>query len=275
MKHPEPTTTGLNSSIIETVGARFENGKVTSSTLIGEIALAYKPADFSSSFGTETIRLDNFPSLEKVAPNPAFITQSSGKEGEYTVNLAGIAKTQIAFKYQVGLAGENSHAPLLITPAFRIEPNQTSIIVSYTLNPSFSLGSRENLTLSNVAIALTLDGAKATSCQSKPVGTFSREKSIVYWQLNDLTLAPGAPPKKLLARFATDAEAKGGSIDAKWEIVGEAALESGSAIAVSTQAQSSAGDGADPFADESAAAAAAWKPVRGVKRIVSGQYAAR
>ena len=265
----------MNASVVETISARFENGKLASSSLTGEIALAYNPADFSSPFGTENIRLENFSSLEKVAPNPAFINQTPDKEGEYSVNLSNIAKTQVAFKYQVRLDDKGSQAPLLVAPAFKIEANQFSVIVAYSLNPTFVLQGKESITLSNVMLALTVEGAKATSCQSRPVGTFSREKNLIVWQLNDITLTTGAAPEKMLARFATESEAKSGSIEARWEITGENAQALGSGLNVSVQGQ--ANDGSDPFADESAAGApgARWKPVQGVKKLTSGSYSAK
>lgn len=243
------------------------------SSLIGEIALAYNPASFSSPFGNEVIRLENFGALEKVAPNPAFIHQNPDKEGEYTVSLANIARTQVAFKYQIRPDNAKSQAPLLIHPAFKIEANQASIIVSYSLNPFFALPGRTSITLSNVAIGLTLEGAKASGCLSKPVGTFSRERNLIYWQLGEITLTAGAAPEKLLARFATESEASSGTVEARWEISGEHAQGLGSGLAVSTQAQ---GEGVDPFADEAAGAAAGlWKEVKGMRKVVSGAYASK
>lgn len=274
-RHPELHEPGLNSSIIETISARLENGKLTTSSLIGEIALAYNPPDFSTPFGTESIRLDNFASLEKVAPNPAFISATANKEGEYNLNLGGVAKTQIAFKYQT--AG-SQHAPLLVSLATKIEPTQTSIIASYSLNPSFPLpAGRDSLTLSNVVLALTLEGAKASSCQSKPVGTFSREKNLIFWPLGDVKLAAGAQPAKLLARFATDAEAKAGAVEARWELSGAENVEGlGSEVGVSVKGENGAagaqGEAADPFADEEATA---WREVRGERKLVSGHYVAK
>lgn len=241
--------------------------------------MAYNAADFNSSFGHETIRLENFSALEKVAPNPAFISQSPDKEGEYTVNLANLSRTQVAFKYQLrGDQATNTHLPLLMTPAYKIEPAQSMVIVSYSLNPNFVIpDGRDSITFHNVMIALTLDGARASGCQSKPVGTFSREKNLVFWQLGDITLSAGAAPEKLLARFATDSEAKGGSVEARWEISGEQAAGLGSTLSIS---QSAAGEeGADPFADEEGAgpsgSGASWKMVPLVKKIASGSYVAK
>lgn len=268
-RHPDLSHTGLNSSTIESVSARFENGQLLSSSVTGEIALAYNPPDFSTPFGTDTIRLDNFASLEKIAPNPAFINPVAGRDGEYTVNLASIAKTQVAFKYQT--AGGVQNAPIHITLASKIEPNQTSIIASYSLSPSFRLSTgQDNITLSNVVIALTLEGARATSCLSKPVGTFSREKSLIFWTLGDITLTTGGAPQKLLARFVTESEAKSGSVEARWEVAGEGL---GSGVGISVKGENGgAADASDPFADEEANG---WKEVRGVKKLASGHYVAK
>ena len=273
-KHAEMHEPGLNSSIIETVSARFENGNPTSSSLIGEIALAYNHSDSSSPSGAENIRLENFSSLEKVAPNPAFITATPEKEGEYTVNLQQVGRTQVAFKYQVHPDSVGAHAPLLIAPVFKIEANQASIIVSYSLNPAFDLRGHESVTMSGVMLALTLEGAKATSCQSKPAGSFSRERNLIYWQLGDITLSPGAAPQKLLARFATESEATGGHAEARWEVSGESAADLGSGLAVTISSQNGAGEGADPFADEDSSVGA-WKRVPGAKKLVSGTYSAK
>lgn len=272
-RHPDLTEAGLNSSIIETVTARFENGKLASSSMIGEIALAYNPANFNSPFGTENIRLEKFSSLEKVAPNPAFINQLTDTEGEYSVNLSTLGKTQIAFKYQVRLDDSGAQAPLLITPAFRPESNQFSVIISYSLNPKFDLKGQESVVLSNVTLAFTLEGCKASSCQSKPVGTFARERNMIFWPLNDITLKPGAAPEKLLARFATESQASGGNVEAKWEISNEHAGSFGSGLSVSMPSSGSGG-AADPFADESAQNSG-WKAVSGARRLVSGSYVAK
>jgi hypothetical protein len=276
IKHPDLSEAGLNSSLIETVSARFENGKLLSSSLIGEIALVYNATDFSSPFGHETIRLDNFSILDKVAPNPAFLSPTaSGREGEYSVNLAGVLKTQIAFKYQLRHDDTNAQVPLLVTPAFRIEPTQTSVIVSYSLQPGFALHGRTSIKLSNVTLALTLEGATASSCMSKPVGVFSRERNTIYWQIADIVLEPGQAAQKLLARFATEGQqATGGSVDVKWDLVGENARGLGSGLGVSAQAApAAAADSSDPFADEDAAAG--WKRVPSVAKLSSGLYVAK
>jgi F-BAR domain only protein len=282
IKHPDLHEPGLNSSLVETVHAWFENGSVTKATVIGQVALAFNPVDLSAPFGTESIQLENFSVLEKVAPNPAFIEQSSENPGNYTVDLSKITKTSVAFHYQVHLDAANlsSFAPILLSPAWRPEATQTSVILNYSLNPQFNIGSASSVTLHNVVLVIRLEpGSKATSCQSKPAGTFSREKSLIYWRLGEVTLHKDQPAQSMRVRFFTEGEAKPGNTEARWEITGDSSLTLGSGLSVSQLGTAEAKqDGeSDPFADADenappASPAVTWKPVASVKRIASGTY---
>lgn len=51
VKHPEMHQPGLNSSIVETVSAFFENGEIKTCAIIGEIAFAYGQGESISSSG--------------------------------------------------------------------------------------------------------------------------------------------------------------------------------------------------------------------------------
>ncbi|PSN64305.1 hypothetical protein BS50DRAFT_575755 [Corynespora cassiicola Philippines] len=285
IKHPDMHEPGLNASLVETVSAWFEQGKVTKAMVIGQVALAFNPVDLSAGpFGTENIRLENFPVLEKVAPNPAFIEQTVDNPGNYTVDLAKITKTSVAFHYQVHLETDNlaSFAPLLLSPMWKPEATQTSAILNYSLNPSFNLGDASSVTLRNLVLILRLEpGVKATSCQSKPAGTFSRDKGLIYWRLGDVTFSRDQPAQSMRVRFFTEGEARPGNTEARWEITGEQSLRAGSGLGVSQSAglDSKAEGETDPFADADgdesappASPAVGWKPVASIKRITSGTY---
>ncbi|KAF2640199.1 hypothetical protein P280DRAFT_490544 [Massarina eburnea CBS 473.64] len=278
IRHPDMHEPGLNSSLAETVSAWFEQGNVTKALVIGQVALAYNPVDISAGpFGTETVRLENFPVLEKVAPNPAFIEQVPDAAGSYTVDLSKITKTSVAFHYQVHLEGDNlaSFAPIQLSPIWKTEATQTSVILNYGLNPKFLLGDGTSVTLQNVILLLRLEpGSKATSCQSKPTGSFSKEKGHIYWRLGDVTFARDQPTQSMRVRFFTEGEAKPGNSEARWEITGEQALSVGSALSVSQLAPAEKQED-DPFADaeeNAAPASPTFKPVNSVKRITSGTY---
>lgn len=274
IKHPEMHQPGLNASIVETVNAWFSQNQVTKALVTGELALAHNAGGATSASGTENIRLENFPVLEKVAPNPTFITQLPSRSGEYSVSLAQLARTTVAFKYQVHLEESNlaAHAPIALAPSWKIEPTQASVIVNYSFNPAFVSPLKRSVMLKNVMVVINVDKAKALGCQSKPVGTFSKEKSSIYWKLGDVTLDSYAEgPLKLLARFTTESEAKAGSVEVRWEISGEDSAGLGSGLGLSQMNGSGAEGGADPFADEGGVA---WKEMSVVRKVVSGKYVA-
>lgn len=274
------TEPGLNVSVIETVSASFSSGQVTKAAVIGELAMTHNAPEVTSSSSTETVRLENFPVLEKVAPNPSFVTQIPSRSGEYSVSLGQISRAAVAFKYQVHLEESNlaAHAPITITPNWKVEPKQTSVIISYAFNPAFVSPTGRSVTMKNVVVAVNLEGAKAQACQSKPVGSFSKEKSLIYWKLGDITIDGYAEaPQKLLARFSTESEGKPGSVDMRWEISGEAAAGLGSGLGLSRSGSTEKEGSPDPFADESVAGspAGAWKEVKVHRKIVSGTYTAK
>ncbi|KAI8938865.1 hypothetical protein NX059_004725 [Plenodomus lindquistii] len=284
IRHPDLHEPGLSASLVETVSAWFEHGSVTKAMVIGQVALAFNPVDISAGpFGTESIRLENFPVLEKVAPNPAFIEQSTDSPGNYTVDLSRITKTSVAFHYQLHIEDSNiaTLPPIILSPAWKSEPTQISAILHYSLNPKFNLGSATSITVRGLVLVIRLEpGSKALSAQSKPSGTFSRDKSIMYWRLGDVTFFRDAVAQTIRVRFLTEGEAKPGNVEARWEISDEQSLTLGSGLGVSMSAplNDEKQDGeADPFADidENApptSPAVGWKPVHTVKKISSGTY---
>ncbi|KAL1310801.1 hypothetical protein AAFC00_001042 [Neodothiora populina] len=283
-KHPVMHNPGLNSSIIETVSAWFENGQCTRSAVIGEIALAYNtPHDtYSPAAGQETIRLENFGRLEKVAPNPSFISEGATK-GEYTVNVSNLRRTGIAFKFQMAPPTHGSisdRAPLLMESSWKITDGVAMCIVSYSLNPAYAFLSREpntessTLSLNNLTILLHLgsDKAKATSCQSKPVGAFDRARHLIYWDFGGANVTLSRKPVKLLAKFVTsEGEARPGNIEAKWEMTVPSSSSSSDGLAVALKEDGAAATAADPFADADAESAsnngAQWKIVEGPRKV--------
>ena len=289
-KHAEMSQQGLNVSMVETISAWFEQGSVTRAVVIGEMALAHNAGSFPNTSSTESIRIDNFAALEKVAPNPAFISQQGSQGGEYSIDISSLSRApQIGFKYQVHVDAANfaSYAPINLAPMWRIEPTQTSVILSYSLNPAIASTLSSPIHLNNVTISISLDtsdasAGRATACQSKPAGTFSRERGTITWRLGSVTLTPGAPAEKLLARFSTEGQGRQGKVEVRWEIASAPeSLGSGLGVSVLESGGSTASASADPFADEDASAAngmnegaGSWRQVRAARKLVSGTYQA-
>lgn len=276
ISHPQMHQPGLNASIVETVSATFVQGQVTKEVVIGEMALQHNPPENAASPASESIRLENFPVLEKVAPNPTFITAKPSTSGEYSVNVGHATRPTVAFKYQVHLdeGTLGSHSPLIFTPSWKIEASQASVILTYATNPSFA-ADHGGISLRNMIVFVSVESTKANSCQSKPAGIFSKEKSLIYWKLSDLTVdGTTATTNKLLARFSTEGEAKAGNVEARWEISGDATSGVGSGLGLSKSSSGGeANGGSDPFADEDMTGTSSnWQEVPVTRRIVSGRY---
>ena len=97
-----------------------------------------------------------------------------------------------------------------------------------------------------------------------------------------MTLTPGAPAEKLLARFSTEGQGRQGKVEVRWEIASAPeTLGSGLGVSVLESGASSASASADPFADEEAGAtngmnggAGSWRQVRAARKLISGTYQA-
>lgn len=290
MRHPELTEAGLSASIIESVNASFEPGNPVKVQVIGEVAISYHPHDTAPPAEKASIRLDNFEVLEKVAPNPAFLSALPGKMGEYSISLNSLRKTAVALKYQVHVDPANSHHfyPIIVSSTWRLEPHQSSVILTWKPNPDFRSATSEPIFLRNVMFMIGIEGAHASSCQSKPVGTFSREKGRIMWKMDSITIDPSKPDEvgKMLARFATDGQARAGPAEARWEITDSTGMGSTLALSVEEKKMEAVEeDASDPFADdgekpaseeESEGASDApktnWQNVKTVRKLMSGKY---
>jgi hypothetical protein len=284
IKHPDLAQPGLSSSIVESVSTSFEGGIPIKNFIAGEIALAFSPQG-GDNRSTTTIRMDNFAVLEKVAPNPAFITAVPDRVGEYTVSTSNIHKTAVAFKYQVHIDESSalSYSPIVISPAWKLEPHQASVIITWKPNPVYRRlnDCKKPFTLRNVIFVVGVEGVQSSSCQSKPVGTFSKERGRLAWRMGDLTIDPENTENaggKVLARFVTDGMAKGTPVESRWEITGEDAETVGSGLTLSCPGSVGEEEESNPFADTSGEDRYAtenqgtWNTLSTVRKVASGRY---
>ncbi|KAA8651751.1 uncharacterized protein ATNIH1004_000647 [Aspergillus tanneri] len=296
--HPELHEPGLNASIIETVNAWFSEGVVTKSFVVGELALAYNVALGVSSENAR-IRLDNFQVLEKVAANPHFVNEEKGKDqseekrGQYSIHLSNIARSSptVAFKYQLHLdpADASTYCPVIFKPAWNLEEFQASVIVFYSINPSFASAAHKNsVTLRNLVLTVNLDTtpeegrevAHATSAVMYPNtgASFRRKHSAVTWKMTELEVKADSDGK-FLVRFSTATSwPRKGKIEAKFEVH---SANSGSRLGISAASQTAEATqkgAADPFADEDSTqatdteASLVWNEVPTVRKLVGGKY---
>ncbi|KAF3766979.1 hypothetical protein M406DRAFT_106400 [Cryphonectria parasitica EP155] len=296
-KHPDLTAPGLNSSIVETVSATFEEGVLKSVKINGEIAFAYN-GDGTISEARETIRINDFPSLEAIGPNRIFVSSTPSPD-EFLLDLAHIPSRTATpgFTYRVHAEEPTSdfatHCPLLIQSAWKPGQDKLGLLLQYKLNPEF-LHSSKAVVLKGLTFVATYEGARASGVQTKPAGTHLKEKHLVYWRIGDVSLSSGDDGwQKIVCRVigAENAQPRPGTIEARWEYISSSAPgDEGThgGISISRRGESKGKEKAtddsgedtedDPFADESAVASpkgASWHDVPLVRKIVSGKYEAK
>ncbi|GAO15648.1 hypothetical protein UVI_02019320 [Ustilaginoidea virens] len=283
-KHPaELNGPGLQGSIIETVSAVFVDGTLKRASISGEIAFVNNDADASSKKTHETIRINNFPKLERIGPNRIFVQNASlDQPDQYTLDLSHLSRTSIAFSYKVfaeeadtALLGK--HCPILLKPVWKPQDDKLGLLLQYQLHPASSFPCP--VALHNVVLVATYDG-KASGAQTKPSGTHLKDKHLIYWRLGDVTVTSDV--SKIVCRVvgADGTCPAPGHVEARWEYAAAAGDQVGSGISISRPADRSKGKDPsddDPFADAGAPASPgpAWIDVPAARKLVSGNYEGR
>ncbi|KAI2625165.1 Muniscin C-terminal mu homology domain-containing protein [Xylaria nigripes] len=283
-KHPEMHQPGLNSSLVETVSATFEDSGIASVKVNGEIGLSFNPADDPSPPSHLSIRVNNFSSLESIGPNRIFVTNSPDQPDQFTLDLSHLHKTHVAFSYKLhadATPSPSEHVPILLQPTWKPQGDKLGLLLQYKLNPSFHFANNSAVQVHNLVIFATYEG-KASAVQTKPSGTHFKDKHLVYWRLGDITLSPDTDWQKIVCRVVGEqgAELKHGNVEARWEFSPPMDLDASQLISV-TKLEEGKGKEADtsdedPFADAaSSAAEGKWIDVPIVRKLVSGRYEAK
>lgn len=279
IKHRDLTAPGLSASLIQALSISFEHGQPTKAVVIGEVAFCYNPPTPTSQIPlTQLLRLRNFSSLEKIAPNPTLLTPTVNT-GEYTLSIPSLppGRTSLAMRFQLHIPPNPppTLAPVILHPMWKVEPHQASLILNYRPNPACALPSP--IVLKNVIFVTGVEGVKSSSCQSKPVGVFSREKGRLAWKFETLTLNADGPAEKLLARWSTDGMARVAPIEMRWEVEGGWSNvwqdEEGEVGPLGIEKWEEGEK--DPFGDDSEAEPQGrWEEVGTERSVVSGKFIA-
>jgi hypothetical protein len=219
------------------------------------------------------------------------VNNVSSSPDEFSLDLSHLAKPSTSFTYRLQADDDptalTSQCPLVIKPAWKPTGDKLGLVLQYRLNPDSKFPAP--VTLNNVFIFATYEGARASGAQSKPASVHLKDKHIVYWKLGDITLTEDW--SKILCRIVGEggAEPKPGHIEARWEYAvpeqPEAAI--GSGISISRLLESKGKERAveeeedDPFADDtgrstpSPKSARTWADVPAVRKLASGKYEAK
>ncbi|KAI0388794.1 Muniscin C-terminal mu homology domain-containing protein [Xylariaceae sp. FL0594] len=233
-KHPEMHQPGLNSSLIETVSAAFEQGVAKQVKVQGEIAFSYNPADDPNPPTHIPVRIINYSLLESIGPNRIFVSNNPDHSDQFTLDVSHMQsqRTNIGFTYKLHLDGSASsserYCPILLQPTWKPQGDKLGLLLQYRLNPAFKFanagGASVKVQLHNLVLFASYEG-RASGAQTKPAGVHLKDKHIVYWRLGDLTLDPGHNGdgeewQKIVCRVVGDqgSEIRPGSVEARWEV---------------------------------------------------------
>lgn len=202
----------ITANISETVHVLTRSGEVTKSVVTGEVSLTYQgPAQAPSK--PLCIKLINIDHIERLAPNPAYVTSVEGHPGVFKLDVGMFSKAAgnpvVSLKYQIKMDGPSaaSVAPLVVRPVWKLEDSKSMLLVKYHGSAQgLSIG-EGNITLENVSFLASVDGG-VTSAQSMPACVWSMERQKILWNLNNLTVSANEEQeeKKLMAKFDTQSK---------------------------------------------------------------------
>lgn len=178
---------GLRASITETINVIMRAGEVQRLQITGEVHLSLKAVRLKTPI---QIRLTSVESLDKIAPNPAFLTASSDQSGVYTISPEALTSSSakgktLIFKYQMQNLPTSSKLPLIMEPVFSCKENETRMILNHRSD------------VHDIALSATFaPGANVSNVQSKPVGTWSPSTRKMTWNVSGTG--------KIITKFTTE-----------------------------------------------------------------------
>jgi len=228
-------------SVIEKVHAHTQAGEISKMMVTGEVILTLEGTEIDPTLTMTKralLRLEHLESLEKHVPNSAYLSaadaatttggEEHAQEGAYWINLEFLAQAMhqhhiaggssgvVVLKYQVRTTEDESRQtmiPLLIHPAWKCEPHQTSLLINYKTNANCKLVAKTTaedapaagarvMAMSEVSFLVPVSG-DVTNVQSRPTGIWNAESNKMFWDVENLLLKGehAFEPKKLLARF--------------------------------------------------------------------------
>lgn len=222
---PVASGPGLRANITEAINVIMRAGEIKRLQITGEIHMGVQAAH-----GPIHIRLDAFERLEKIAPNPQYLSQVPDTPGEYILNSEHLSsatagpKGTLLFKYQVHVSADDQKSvlPLFLEPAFQIKDGETRMILNHRTASAHTLSSL-------ALVAMFEPGPNVPDVKTKPSGgVWSNSTRRMTWNVGTLQQGDG----KIIAKFTN--ELPGAltpiGVQASWAVEGQ--LASGIGIQV-------------------------------------------
>lgn len=281
--HPSLTTPGLNASIVELFNASFKDGNLVRSNAIGEIAFSFINEDNNTPQDIELqIKSNNEANLPNFMVNPMFLEQGpiNSQSSTFKINDPSqlLMRTVGGLKYMLN----NPAAPVVITPIWKHEDKQSTVIISIkptnseSMEKFFTEGG--SIKLTNVLISASIQGAIVSTAATKPSGTLNKDKGRVTWLAkDDIIFNSSHLEERYVARFMTNqlaSESESG-VQVKFNISNDDGADQFRDLNVDLEILAKGENVVeDPFGDSGNESPSDndWIHVPTLKSIVSGSY---
>jgi len=157
--------------------------------------------------------------------------------GEFIVNASSLSAVSqggsatVVLRYQVSVpeASAQDYIPVQVSPQWKTEATQTSLLVTYSANPACRFISAssspfeseaDSATLQELAFVIPVTSDGVSNVQSKPLALYSSEKKRLLWKLDDLDM-DSSTPQKALARFSVESQSSPQPVAVKWKVTGK------------------------------------------------------
>lgn len=200
---PMPNAPGLNATFEKTISAVITDGNVTRAQLVGEIVVGYQ----GPIGATLALKVGNLDQFDTIRPNEVYaplVKTIDLAAGLFTVDTT-VLNGNVGAAFKVMSYDAQRYVPVDFTPIWRIEPNQSSLMLSYKLSDTFlPLCKTSPLVLHDLVITVPVEGGKATSALSKPHAVFNRTKQQIVWKFTEPIALYAGTEDRLLCRFGTE-----------------------------------------------------------------------
>ncbi|ONH68251.1 Suppressor of profilin [Cyberlindnera fabianii] len=259
-QHPQMSQPGLNASVAEVVHAKFKDGEQVQGSIIGEIAFNYYSEDVTVPTRTN-VKIAGAEAFDQKIANTQFFKEIDTDEFELTPQPI-LGRTLGGLKFSI----KDAKAPIVIIPAWRFEPHQSSVMLTLKLAPHVleALPIGQSVILDDLIVAVSIKGA-SKSALSKPQGTFSKDKSRITWRFKEPVTLNAQSDQKLVARFMTDVQGE----ESDSGVLVKFTVNSDSGASTVTSPLELA---AQDYSDDDPFAQAEWRRVPTVKTLVAGSY---
>ncbi|WFD29526.1 Suppressor of Profilin deletion [Malassezia sp. CBS 17886] len=221
--------TPIAAHVVERVNVMWAADAQARVMVVGEVLLRLEGAASTDGDVRPRLRLGDTDGVGRIAANAAVLQEVPGTPDEYTLDVAELARTPasradgvVVLRYQVqSVDGDSTLAPLLLTPQWRCEPQQSSLLLTYHVNRDSRLVQRApHAALEDVRFQVALPHATPVTGDvlSQPAGEWNPDLQQLQWTRPEPLPLASTESTRILARFPHASQGAPQPVSASWHL---------------------------------------------------------